>query len=68
MNNSFEGSVRNTLSYDNLSKMIISTPSLPEQQKIADFLSIINRKIETEKAVLTQYQNQKKFLLQNLFI
>jgi type I restriction enzyme S subunit len=43
-------------------------PSIEEQTKIADFLSQIEGKIEIEKQLLIQYENQKKYLLQNLFI
>jgi restriction endonuclease S subunit len=39
-----------------------------EQQKIANMLSSIDKKIEAEKEVLEQYKQQKKYLLQNLFI
>ncbi len=46
MNRSFEGSVRNTLSYEALRKILIEFPSLPEQQKIADFLSALDKKID----------------------
>ena len=42
--------------------------SVDEQTKIAEFLSQIDKKVETEKQLLTQYENQKKYLLQNLFI
>src|SRR5690606_8307146 len=65
MNKSFEGSVRNTLSYESLTKMEISIPCLDEQTKIVNFLSSINQKIETEKAILRQLEMQKKYLLQN---
>ena len=68
MNNSFEGSVRNTLSYENLIKMVISIPSTKEQIKIADFLSKISNKIETEKQFLNKLENQKQYLLQQMFI
>lgn len=68
MNNSFEGSVRNTLSYENLIKMNISVPRLEEQTKIADFLSKISDKIETEKTILEQLEIQKKYLLQQMFV
>jgi type I restriction enzyme S subunit len=43
-------------------------PKETEQTKIADFLSIIDEKIETEKKILTKYAEQKKYLLRNLFI
>lgn len=68
MNNSFEGSVRNTLSYESLCKMIISVPSIEEQTKIANFLSSIQEKIEIEKRILEKLELQKKFLLSNLFV
>lgn len=68
MNNSFEGSVRNTLSYESLIKMNISIPCKEEQTKIADFLSKISDKIETEKKILELLEQQKKYFLQNMFI
>ena len=68
MNNSFEGSVRNTLNYENLVKMVISIPSTKEQIKIADFLSKISDKIENEKQILDKLKKQKKFLLSQMFI
>ncbi|MFV7233867.1 restriction endonuclease subunit S [Flavobacterium sp. ZB4R12] len=43
-------------------------PSIKEQTKIASFLSQIDEKIEIEKQLLVHYENQKKYLLQNLFI
>ena len=68
MNNSFEGSVRNTLSYENLIKMNISIPSLEEQIQISSFLTKIDQKIQTEKAILEQLEMQKKYLLQQMFV
>ena len=68
MNNSFEGSVRNTLSYENLIKMSISIPSLKEQIQIASFLTKIDQKIQTEKTILEQLEMQKKYLLQQMFV
>ncbi len=42
--------------------------SLEEQQKIAETLSAIDRKIELEIKLLTQLNQQKQYFLQNLFI
>ncbi|MCI3938257.1 restriction endonuclease subunit S [Chryseobacterium aahli] len=68
MSNSFEGSVRNTLSYESLSKMKIKFPSIKEQTKIANFLSSIGDKIRLEKEILQKLELQKKYLLVNLFV
>ncbi len=46
----------------------LKIPEHQEQSKIANFLSSIDKKIETEKQLLKQYEKQKKYLLQNLFI
>jgi restriction endonuclease S subunit len=68
MNNSFEGSVRNTLSYESLIRMEISVPSLPEQTKIANFLSSIDAKINHTETQIQQTQTWKKGLLQKMFV
>lgn len=68
MQKSFEGSVRNTLSYEALSKILILFPSLPEQEKIANFLSSIDRKIELVEEELEKNKEFKKGLLQQMFV
>lgn len=68
MKGSFEGSVRNTLSYESLSIMKISIPSKEEQTKITNFILSVNNKIELEKMILEKFETQKKYLLSNLFI
>lgn len=68
MSCSFEGSVRNNLSYETLSNFIIDVPCLEEQQKIADFLSSIDTKIEKLSDELENLKEFKKGLLQQMFI
>ena len=50
------------------SNLSISVPSLPEQTKIANFLSAIDFKIDIESQLLQKLEEQKKFLLQNMFV
>lgn len=63
-----EGGVRDYLFYENFSRIKINLPDLKEQVKIAQFLSKFDEKINVEIELLTQYENQKKYLLQNLFV
>lgn len=46
----------------------IYCPSLKEQTTIAQFLSSIETKIQTEKNILEKYQSQKKYMLQQMFV
>ena len=50
------------------SNLSISVPSLPEQTKIANFLSAIDFKIDIENQLLQKLEAQKKYLLQNIFV
>lgn len=59
--------VRRNLDLNMFFNIQIQIPSIDEQTKIANFLSAIAEKIETEKKILAQYQTQKKYLLANLF-
>jgi type I restriction enzyme S subunit len=68
MNSSFEGSVRNTLSYESLVRMNISLPSLPEQTRIANFLSAIDDKIKHNNTQIQKMEVWKKGLLQKMFV
>jgi type I restriction enzyme S subunit len=56
------------LSADIVKQIKILIPSIEEQTKIASFLSKIDQKIQTQKAVLEQLEKQKKYLLQNMFV
>ena len=59
---------RMSFSSNDFFEMQFPSPCLAEQSLISNFLSTIYKKIETEKKLLEHYKNQKKFLLQNLFI
>jgi type I restriction enzyme S subunit len=67
MNSSFEGSVRNTLSYESLRKIDITFPCLEEQTKISNFLSAIDDKINHCKVQIEKTDVWKKGLLQQMF-
>lgn len=67
MNSSFEGSVRNTLSYESLTKIEINFPCLEEQTKIANFLSAIDDKIQAVESQIEKMEVWKKGLLQQMF-
>jgi type I restriction enzyme S subunit len=56
------------ISYSYFSEIKLPFPSMEEQNKITNFLTSIEEKIETEKKILVQYETQKKFLLANLFV
>ena len=51
-----------------IAKITIPLPSLPEQKKIADFLSALDEKIDGITAQITQAENFKKFLMQKMFV
>jgi type I restriction enzyme S subunit len=63
-----EGGVRQYLFYENFSLIKIPLPSNKEQQKIANFLSSIDSKIEMVNQQLAQTQTFKKGLLQQMFV
>jgi type I restriction enzyme S subunit len=57
-----------SLSKSTIEKLKFDFPSIEEQQKIADFLSSIDAKIESTNEHITQTQSFKKGLLQQMFI
>ena len=63
-----QGSTRYNLSKREMMKLEILLPTLPEQQKIADFLTAIDQKITHTKDQLDQMQTFKKGLLQQMFV
>jgi type I restriction enzyme S subunit len=68
MNSSFEGSVRNTLSFESLRKIEISFPCLLEQTKISNFLSAIDDKLNHCQEKISKLEVWKKGLLQGMFV
>ena len=62
------GSVRDSLNFDDLALFNFFIPSLPEQQKIASFLSSIDEKIEKCQGQLKSMEKWKKGLLQQMFV
>ena len=63
-----QGSTRYNLSKTSLMKIETNLPRLQEQQKIANFLSAIDKKIELVAEQLEQARTFKKGLLQQMFI
>ena len=62
------GAGRNkTLGQNEFAKSVVKLPSLPEQQKIADFLSTIDTVIEKQKATVEVWEERKKGVMQKLF-
>ncbi len=62
------GSTVKSLRLPMFETMPIFLPSIEEQIKISTFLSSLDKKMEVERRVLQQLENQKKYLLSNLFI
>ena len=62
------GSAMPYITLSTLRDMPLSLPSLVEQKKIADFLSLIDERIEAEEELLEQYERQKRYLLKQMFI
>lgn len=50
------------------SNIKIQIPSLPEQQKIAEFLSSVDRLLESKQQQITKAEEWKKWLMQGLFV
>ncbi|WP_278494490.1 restriction endonuclease subunit S [Eubacterium ramulus] len=62
------GAGRNkTLGQKEFAKSVVKLPSLPEQQKIADFLSTIDTVIKKQKETVSAWEERKKGVMQKLF-
>lgn len=51
-----------------IEKIKVTLPKKGEQQKIAEFLTLVDGKIELEERRLAEAKKFKKFLLQNMFV
>ena len=63
-----QGAQHVNVGQDTLASVIISVPSLPEQQRIADFFTALDAQIENERALLEDWRQLKKGLLQQMFV
>ena len=62
------GAGRNkTLGQKEFAKSVVKLPSLPEQQKIAEFLSTIDTVIEKQKETVSAWEERKKGVMRKLF-
>lgn len=55
------------ISYKRVSQIKINTPSLPEQQKIADFLTAVDKRIELLEKKKTLLETYKKGVMKKIF-
>lgn len=63
-----QGGSRTYMYFNKLKQFIMEIPCLKEQQKIADFISLFDEKISTEKETLEHLKQLKKELLQQMFV
>lgn len=63
-----QGGTQIYVNYGNVAKLKLQLPSLPEQEKIANFLSSIDFKIEIVEKELEGMKEFKKGLLQGMFV
>lgn len=61
------GSTRGKLTQGDMWKILLCIPSLPEQQKIADFLTTVDRQIDIQSQRVEAMKNRKRGLLQKIF-
>ena len=62
-----EGGVRDTLPFENLKKMEISSPLLQEQKKIGNFFAKLDKLLDLQQQKIDKLELLKKTLLQKLF-
>ena len=57
-----------TLNKDSLNSIVIELPCIEEQNKIAHFLSAVDKKINIEENRLNLLRDQKQAFIQQMFI
>ncbi|USQ93619.1 MAG: restriction endonuclease subunit S [Candidatus Phytoplasma vitis] len=60
--------IRNNLNMNVFNNLLFRIPSLSEQNKIASFISLLDKKINLEEELLKNYQLQKNYFLNSLII
>ena len=63
-----QGGSRTYMYFSKLVNLKLNLPSLPEQQKIASFLSAVDKSIKNVSSQVEQMRNWKKGLLQRMFV
>ncbi|RUP39153.1 MAG: restriction endonuclease subunit S [Acinetobacter sp.] len=66
INNSTQGSVRDSVGFDAISSFVLKLPEIQEQRKIAKVLSFADQEIETLQKKLDCLKQEKKALMQQL--
>ncbi|MCX7884452.1 MAG: restriction endonuclease subunit S [Caloramator sp.] len=61
-----QGSVRDSLNFDELSEFLIPVPDIEEQQQIADILSTVDTQLEEYQSKKEKLETLKKGLMQKL--
>lgn len=64
--NSAQGSVRETVSFNDFGSILIPFPELQYQERIAKTLNTAKKEIAILEEILAKYKSQKKGLMQNL--
>lgn len=55
------------ISFESILNIKVNTPNLIEQEKIAEFLNLIDEKISIQKDIVVSLEKQKKGLMQKIF-
>ena len=63
-----QGGTQIYVNYSSVENTSLKIPSLPEQEKIANFLSLLDQRIEKEQEKLRLLKEEKKGLLQQMFV